>query len=966
MKKLFLIPLMACAMLFSTNLQAVNVDKLADLKNALTNGGEITLTADIDAGSDMLTISQATVINGQGHHIKSTNTYVFQMNTTGDVVMKNLIIWSAKTSRGGQGINVAGTSDADPSKAKFLNDISLTLENVTINATGRGMNVINGDNINLTINNCTIQNITSQTLDAHGNPTSANYDLSLTGATTANRGVNFGHITNSTITINNSTLQGFFYELNNITGYDPDNGIMTGCKVIANNSTFKGRAALNVWGYGGEYEFTDCKVTGINNYGGGQEGFACFVFNYQGTCHDNTLTINGGTIVSAVFNETGSTNPNANQFFVADRATNNTIVINNAQYTCTKELGPQKGGLFENVGVGSTATVNGGIYDCPEIIGTSYGNGGQVVINNGDFDVLVVTETALYPDGYESYFTTTANNITVNGGTFQIASGEDITDLSFQANSEVAHASIVGDGYVANENKNGSTSVITTAVAAGTQDIDVDTDIETNTTAERVDIANGKKLVVKSGKTLTVGEGGIVFGNEFDNEVASMTIEPGATVILKGMLYNAEASNVIIQSDAVSGNQGVILIEPKVGTYAIQHPEATFEIVSRSFRKDGKNTWQRFGIPSFVAITGMTTEATGITTYIYDFDNAQNDWRQLGSFTTAADAELLAKMRTPFACYNMVCNATEPGTKYTISGNLVGNEDAVLNMGTQYNTFANSYSGKINMEQILSAMYDNDNVAVTIYAWKSTGNNTFAWEAVDLSNYDINDELHQNIQPMQSFIILSPGASGSQALDYTKMVWDPVMNPSPAPTRRALPAMNSKVQIVVRDANNNDDNVILIEGDQFSSANDRGYDAAKYMNENLNLYITTADSKMAHMATDNLEGQFIGMSCVEGGEFTMSFDNLNGETLVIRDMLTNATISMKEGETYTFTAENNSAMDYRFQVIGRANVATDVEEVEAAKTAGIYTLTGVYMGDVTMWNNLPQGVYVVNGEKKVK
>ena len=29
-------------------------------------------------------------------------------------------------------------------------------------------------------------------------------------------------------------------------------------------------------------------------------------------------------------------------------------------------------------------------------------------------------------------------------------------------------------------------------------------------------------------------------------------------------------------------------------------------------------------------------------------------------------------------------------------------------------------------------------------------------------------------------------------------------------------------------------------------------------------------------------------------------------------------------------------------------------------------LTGVYVGDVTMWNNLPQGVYVVNGEKKVK
>jgi hypothetical protein len=954
MKKLFLIPLMACAMLFSTNLWADNVATLAQLQDALKKGGEITLTANIDAVSTALTVSQATTIDGAGFAIKSSANAVLTINTTNAVTFKNLIVYASLSDASTKGIAVAG--------ALVSGDI--TLDNVTVNTMNRGLDVMAGshDGMKITIRNSNfniVNAIAGLTIDENtGVPadyTPYNAYVGSEGTAGYSRGINIvGDFKNSTVTVENTTIRGFYYCINPCgTKHD-----FTGSTVNVTNSTFYGRAALNAWSDHGTYVFNDCKVTGVNIWGGPSEGFSCFVINER---TDNSLTINGGTVVSTVFNKVSSENKGANQFMVDDRGTNTNIIINNAQYTCTKDLGIQKGGVVYNVGSGSTITVNGGVYDCPEIIAES--KGGQVVINNGDFDVMVVTERAYWPAGYEANFTNTVNNITINGGTFQIAADEDITDLSFKANTEVAHASIVGEDVevVKNNNGNGgSFSVVTEEIADATKTIAENTNIETNQTAERVDIIAGKHLVVKSGTTYTVGKGGMVFGDK----LASVTVEPGATVVLNGLLYNAEASNVIIQSDAVSGNQGVVLIDPEAVSYGATHPEATFEIVSRAYNDGGAGVWQRFGIPSFAAITGMTTEAA-VTTYIYDFDNTKNDWRQLGKFDAAADADLLAKMNNPFACYNMICSATEPGTRYTISGKLLGNDNGALDMYTQYNAFANSYSGKINMAQLLSEMYDNDDVAVTVYAWKPAGNNSFAWEAVDLSNYDINDELHQNIQPMQCFIILAPAKKGNIALDYEKMVWNPATGISNAPARRALPAISNKVQIVVRDANNNDDNVILLEGDRFSSANDRGYDAVKYMNENLNLYVTS-DEKMAHVATDNLEGQFIGMSCVEGGEFTMSFDNLNGETLVIRDMLTNATISMKEGETYTFTAENNSAMDYRFQVIGRSNVATDVEEVEAAKTAGIYTLTGVYVGDVTMWNNLPQGVYVVNGEKKVK
>jgi len=54
-------------------------------------------------------------------------------------------------------------------------------------------------------------------------------------------------------------------------------------------------------------------------------------------------------------------------------------------------------------------------------------------------------------------------------------------------------------------------------------------------------------------------------------------------------------------------------------------------------------------------------------------------------------------------------------------------------------------------------------------------------------------------------------------------------------------------------------------------------------------------------------------------------------------------------------------------VVNRRNAATALENTEAAvKAEGIYTLTGMYLGNMSVWNTLPAGIYVVNGEKRVK
>jgi hypothetical protein len=121
------------------------------------------------------------------------------------------------------------------------------------------------------------------------------------------------------------------------------------------------------------------------------------------------------------------------------------------------------------------------------------------------------------------------------------------------------------------------------------------------------------------------------------------------------------------------------------------------------------------------------------------------------------------------------------------------------------------------------------------------------------------------------------------------------------------------------------------------------------------------------LATDNLEDTYLGFSTVNGGNFTISFKNVEGRDLDLIDLQENATIAIVEGNTYNFTAEANTNADYRFKVVERKKVHTGVDNLNADNSAkGVYTIMGQYVGEMNIWNTLPAGVYVVNGEKRVK
>jgi len=99
----------------------------------------------------------------------------------------------------------------------------------------------------------------------------------------------------------------------------------------------------------------------------------------------------------------------------------------------------------------------------------------------------------------------------------------------------------------------------------------------------------------------------------------------------------------------------------------------------------------------------------------------------------------------------------------------------------------------------------------------------------------------------------------------------------------------------------------------------------------------------------------------------LTFSNVSGKEYAIKDMQTGIVTAMEEGNSYEFVASANSTINNRFQIVGRQNVTTSIDETTIqTKAQGVYTILGQYVGDINMWNTLPSGVYVVDGVKVVK
>lgn len=475
-------------------------------------------------------------------------------------------------------------------------------------------------------------------------------------------------------------------------------------------------------------------------------------------------------------------------------------------------------------------------------------------------------------------------------------------------------------------------------------------------------------LTIPSTKTLTVGH--LIMG-----ENAQIIVEPGAKFIVNGDqgIVAPKTSNIILKTNETTPAE--FLFKPSVSSN--RHPNATVQLIANSYTSatnpSADYRYQRFGVPTHTALKGLTAKNpstnTDVQMFVRKYEN--NGWLTIGYINVPGQSFNYSKMNDPFGYYILQCNVPEVGTLVSMSGELVGNVDASLTTGLNSNgwsTFTNSYSAKLNMLAMMD-MFAGLNVASSAAIYFQTNltgsDNTLTWGVFNLATIHF-DDVPTELNPMQAFLIKDPNVTvQSMNLNYNTMVWKPATG-SEAP-QRAISNLTKMAVKVYDDANIQRDAVYMLQADQFSEDMDQGYDAVKYMNENINLYVMN-DERLVTMATDNLAGHYLGFSCEKGGIYTLSFEQLAGDLFTLVDLENNATMDINEGFSYQFEVASNTTDDYRFLIVERQNAPTDLDSVNetVVKENGIYTVTGQYMGNMSVWNTLPAGLYIVNGEKKVK
>ena len=467
-------------------------------------------------------------------------------------------------------------------------------------------------------------------------------------------------------------------------------------------------------------------------------------------------------------------------------------------------------------------------------------------------------------------------------------------------------------------------------------------------------------LTIAEGATLKVGR--VVLGPK-----AQIVVEAGAKFIVNGEQGFVATSNDNFLLKATEAKRAIFLFHPDVESN--RHPNATVEFFSKSFVDGSNYASQRFGIPAFgelASVEAVNSETSAaVRTRFYSLDLDANSWISLGYINGGASDPAFDKSRMaePFAYYQMYNYATTANTKVIMKGQLFGNDSPELSVrGNFWNGYANTYMGPMNILALIDMIPDE--VQKAIYLYDITSDQT-SWEPLNLLDATSTDA----IQPMQPFLIRNTNAAGVVPVDYADAVYYPTTGetkPGAAPAPRRAAASNiTKAKLIVK-GENCIDRVTVAESADFSAEFDNGYDAAKYMNDGINMYVS-ADEKMSIFATDNLENTYVGFQSVNGGNYTIEFANVQGEELTLIDYETGARVAMVEGTTYEFNADANTVNDYRFEIVGRANMPTAIDNTEAVKSAkGVYTITGQYVGEMNVWNTLPAGVYVVNGEKRVK
>ena len=559
--------------------------------------------------------------------------------------------------------------------------------------------------------------------------------------------------------------------------------------------------------------------------------------------------------------------------------------------------------------------------------------------------VSVVVDSARVFSTSKNIVWSANKRITLNGGVYNLSPSQYVAegkvvvenkDATYPYTIDDKPAEITFNKENGNWNNVANWSNTTGATPATPVVIAANVVIPDGVTAEAygIKVGDGKTITIKNGGKLLVGKEGIAGLSRVDQ----LKIEDG------GILAISPA--------AEANNHPMGTMEKTMG---IRSVEGEYNDGFRAY----KYIWENIAIPTVDAIKDSLT---------VNYWNIKDGYKKIDS----------GVMSKPFQGYHVTIKPAHPQQNFQFSGRLCGNQDATLTMPQQgFHFFGNSWSAPMDVNEILNqiehykANVVNSGIKVYVSDHITIGDDNY-WDGtyLDVNRETLKDaafaEKFSTIPPMQGFFMFSNGAA-EISLNYEKAVWNIALASSSQSKKSAkyiAPDDTVRVSIKLSSSNGRMDRLYLSEGKLLQST--------KMMNArpNVNIYAIGADGNYSmYGVEESLSGLEIGIVTNVAEDYTLSFDHVTGEVLYIKDMQTGILTEMSDGNSYTFTADANTASE-RFRIVSRSEVTTGVDDTTAETTAatakGIYSITGQYLGDADQQNTLPAGVYIINGKKVVK
>lgn len=434
---------------------------------------------------------------------------------------------------------------------------------------------------------------------------------------------------------------------------------------------------------------------------------------------------------------------------------------------------------------------------------------------------------------------------------------------------------------------------------------------------------------------------------------AKIIVNPGSKLIVNGAqgLVAEDPSCVLLRANA--SEQATFVISPEVTSN--KQPKATVELYTECYQ-DGTNSWkwQRFATPMKETATPTKSEAT--PTGVKYINDATEEWISINAW-----GEL-----EPFMAAAITNNTNAGGVTYTFAGQVIGNvTDALQRKACKWNYYGNSFMAPMSTAAVLNKLSTNPSMDAVIYYWDFTRQGYNFVNSSMLGDWGVALE---KIDALGFFVLKNKTQeAGALDIDYKNSIFRYAqgLEPEyPAPARARI-SNADRVRISVTAENGASDAVYVLGSDQYTAEYENGADAEKLMNNGLNVYVQ-GDMNYAMLATDEILGTTISMQANEAINYTMTFGKVNGD-YALRDNMTGKTIAIVEGATYNFSAQPNEVAENRFEIVNRDAVTTDINTIVGDNASkAVYTVLGQYVGETADWNNMPAGIYVVDGVKVVK